>query len=327
MYLTTEKNWWQRNWKWLVPGGIILLCVICPVSLFITIFGALRSSEIYQMALKEAKSNPDVVQVLGEPVEPGWWLSGSIKVSGPTGQADIAIPISGPKASGTLYAVALKTAGQWQFVTLEVAVDGQDERINLLKDSVIALPTAPIFPTPLPTIALPNTPTPPTLLPTSTPTPPTPSAPSVMTTFNSTTLGFSLDYPATWQKKEETLQVMFSPSANGLDPHNLKDASIRIGKAVDNDPAIADMLADALAGFPPEVEILDERTVSIGSQTWTSVQIRFDDEDLGGQGVATLIVTNKDGKGYFLVAVAPAERWNSIHPFFQEMINSFRFSS
>ncbi len=26
---TTEKNWWQRNWNWLVPtaGAIILLCI------------------------------------------------------------------------------------------------------------------------------------------------------------------------------------------------------------------------------------------------------------------------------------------------------------
>ncbi len=179
---TTEKNWWQRNWKWLVPtaGGIILLCVICTVLPVLTLFEVLKSSEVYQMALKEVKSNPDVVQVLGEPVEPGWWLSGSIKVSGTSGQADIAIPISGPKDSGTLYVVALKTAGQWQFVILEVAVDGQDERINLLKDSVIALPPTPtplptlalpdepILLTPLPTVALPPTPTPPILLPTPT---------------------------------------------------------------------------------------------------------------------------------------------------------------
>ncbi len=187
MDLTTENNWWQRNWKWLAPtaGGIILLCVICPV-LFFTLFEELRSSEVYQMALKEAKSNPDVVQVLGEPVEPGWWLNGSIEVNGPTGQADLAIPISGPKDSGTLYVIAQKTAGQWQFVTLKVVVDSQNERINLLKDSVIALPPTPTFPTPLPTIALldepilltplptialRDTPTPPTLLPTPTSSP------------------------------------------------------------------------------------------------------------------------------------------------------------
>lgn len=335
MDLTTEKNWWQRNWKWVVPvvGGIILLGVICTALPFITLFGIFenfKSSALYQTALKEVNSNPDVVQALGEPIEAGWWVNGSINISGPSGQANLAIPISGPKDSGTLYLIGLKTAGQWRFMTLEVAVDGQDERINLLKDSVIALP---------------DTATPPILLPTytSTPTPssssssgdgdyqqtpePTPPAPA-MTAFNSATLGFSLDYPETWQKKEETLQVVFSPSADGLDPHNLKDASIWIGKTVDNDSTIADMLADALAGFPPEAETLREGTIRIASQTWTSVQIRFDDEALvGGQGIATLIVTNIDGKGYFLVAVAPEERWNSFQPFFQAMINSFRFSS
>ena len=217
MDLTTEKNWWQRNWKWLVPtaGGIILLFVICIVLAFIALFGGLRSSEVYQTALKEAQSNPDVVRVLGEPVEPGWWVSGSIEVSGPTGQADLTIPISGPKDSGTLYVIAQKTAGQWQFVTLEVAVGGQDERINLLKTPVSDLPdtSPPVNPFPstsTPVLDLPPTPTPPPLLPTytSTPTPssssssgdgdyqqtpePTPPAPA-MTAFNSATLGFSLD--------------------------------------------------------------------------------------------------------------------------------------
>jgi TolB protein len=38
-------------------------------------------------------------------------------------------------------------------------------------------------------------------------------------------------------------------------------------------------------------------------------------------------VTSKDGAGYYLVAVAPADKWNPMQPVFQEMINSFRFVS
>ena len=36
---------------------------------------------------------------------------------------DIAIPISGPKAKGTIYAVGTKSAGKWEFSKLAVQVD------------------------------------------------------------------------------------------------------------------------------------------------------------------------------------------------------------
>jgi LysM repeat protein len=72
---------------------------------------------------------------------------------------------------------------------------------------------------------------------------------------------------------------------------------------------------------------LNEGTIRIASQTWTSTQIRYEDENLGGQGIATIAVTSKDDVGYYLVAAAPAEKWNSTQPVFQEMINSFRFGN
>jgi LysM repeat protein len=56
-------------------------------------------------------------------------------------------------------------------------------------------------------------------------------------------------------------------------------------------------------------------------------QIRFNDENLGGQGIATIAVTNKDNQGYYLVALAPAQEWNATQPTFQGMINSFRFGA
>lgn len=180
---TTQKNWWQRNWKWVVPvaGGILLVGITCAVLLFMILFGALKSSDVYQMALKEAQSNPDVVRVLGEPVKPGWWLSGLINVSGSSGHANLTVPISGPREAGTLYIVATKTAGQWQFSTLEVAVADQAEHINLLSGSGTALLHTPTPPSLLPTATsvpvflVPDTPTPPVLLPTPS-LPPTPAS-------------------------------------------------------------------------------------------------------------------------------------------------------
>jgi hypothetical protein len=43
----------------------------------------------------------------------------------------MSIPISGPYAVGRIIVVANKHANQWKFETLEVELDGQDERIPL----------------------------------------------------------------------------------------------------------------------------------------------------------------------------------------------------
>ena len=82
-------------------------------------------------ALEQARSSPAVVDALGTPIEPEWYLTGTINVTGASGNADIAIPISGPKGAGTLYASARKRAGLWNYDVLEVALDAGGERIDL----------------------------------------------------------------------------------------------------------------------------------------------------------------------------------------------------
>jgi cytochrome oxidase complex assembly protein 1 len=131
-----KKSWWSRNWKWFVPIGCLGLLVIGVgvIVLFVSIiFGALKSSDAYTQALAKARANPAVISELGQPIEPGWLVSGSVNVSGPSGNADLSIPVSGPKKSGTIYVVARKSAGEWQFNRLEVDVEGRGSRINLLE--------------------------------------------------------------------------------------------------------------------------------------------------------------------------------------------------
>lgn len=140
-------------------------------------------------------------------------------------------------------------------------------------------------------------------------------------------LEIRLEYPETWQSKESTNRVIFSPSTEGLDFETPNDISMRISKDESNDASISDLLTSALAEFPASLETLNEGTISIASQTWTSTQIRFDSEELGGQGIATLAVSKKGDEGYSLVAVAPAEEWNLVQPHFQGMINTLEFVS
>jgi hypothetical protein len=129
------RNWWQRNWKWFVPTGCVVMLVLFAAFVFsivFFVFSVIRHTDVFKDALDKAKANPQVQAELGEPIREGWWLSGQVNTAGPSGNADISIPLKGSRKNGTLYAVAHKSAGEWTYERLEVAVDGRRERINLL---------------------------------------------------------------------------------------------------------------------------------------------------------------------------------------------------
>ena len=139
MYQQPKPSWWSRNWKWVVPVGCLgsLAVFVGGVLLFIFLVysgvsAAIRSSDAYQEGMARAQAHPEVKSALGEPIESGFWISGSINVSGSSGRADVEIPISGPKGSGTLYVVGTRSAGRWQYSTVEVEIPGRPARINLL---------------------------------------------------------------------------------------------------------------------------------------------------------------------------------------------------
>ena len=68
---------------------------------------------------------------LGEPIEPAFLVSGDIHVSNRGGNADVHYGISGPKASGTVHAVAFKEGGGWQFRSIVVETS-TGEKIDVL---------------------------------------------------------------------------------------------------------------------------------------------------------------------------------------------------
>jgi hypothetical protein len=103
-------------------GGILLL-----------VETSFQQSGFYTQALAKARANPQVAEKFGQPIKAGWLSSGSLNTSGPSGSADVSIPISGPKRKGTIYVVAKKSAGLWRFETLQVEVEGKTERIDLLQ--------------------------------------------------------------------------------------------------------------------------------------------------------------------------------------------------
>jgi len=131
-----RESWWGRNWKWFVPvgclGTIVLFAGFVTV-IMLFVFGLMKSSDVYKDAVANAKANSSVVEALGSPIEEGFFVSGNINVSGPSGQAELAIPIAGPNGKATVFVVATKSAGQWTFSTLVVEFKESGMRINLLE--------------------------------------------------------------------------------------------------------------------------------------------------------------------------------------------------
>jgi hypothetical protein len=133
--MTLPKSWFSRNWKWFTPTavlGLVLAVALAIGALLTFVIGLLKSSEPYQHAIAVASNNPEVVRGLGGPVSSGWYVSGSVSVSGTSGEADLAIPLNGKVRHGTVYVVAKKTDGVWAYDKLQMLVDGDKSPIELL---------------------------------------------------------------------------------------------------------------------------------------------------------------------------------------------------
>lgn len=132
---TGRRGWWSRNWKWVIPSGCLGLILVAAC--FITVIVLLtltwiKSSEVYTGALDAARSDAELAEAIGTPIEDGLFPTGSYEVSGQRGHTEFEISVSGPKGSATVYAVARKSAGEWTYTTLVADLDDSERRINLL---------------------------------------------------------------------------------------------------------------------------------------------------------------------------------------------------
>lgn len=127
-----RPGFFKRNWKWLVPVGCLTPLLCCgggAVAIAVSAFGVMKQSPVFVEAVARASNNPEVAGALGAPLTTSWWLSGNLNESGGSGTANFAVPVSGPKGSGTLFVEAKESAGTWRYESLQVDVGGR--RIDL----------------------------------------------------------------------------------------------------------------------------------------------------------------------------------------------------
>jgi LysM repeat protein len=189
--------------------------------------------------------------------------------------------------------------------------------VTLLAGETLAVGQTAIFESPSPRFG----PTP-TIAPLAVVTP----GPAALTSLRSVALGFTIEYPANWRKKETPLRVVFAPTTAGLEPGQVAESAIWAGITADNSFEPAAVLTNILADFPANTKPSHQSTLTTAGISWTLTDLSFTVEPGGQQARARAAIASRNEVGYFVVAAAPAEQWVIAEPMFQAVLNSFRFT-
>jgi hypothetical protein len=115
---------------WFVP--VIVIAGVFAISGFVVlILGFLKSSDAYSGAVARARASPAVIEALGTPIQEKFFVTGNMSVNGASGNAELAIPITGPKAEATIYVVAAKEVGVWHYDRIVVQIEPGGKRIEI----------------------------------------------------------------------------------------------------------------------------------------------------------------------------------------------------
>jgi hypothetical protein len=130
-----QKSWLEQHPRWKIPLGCLTLIFL--IGVFVTVLltiitTSFHGSDVYKQAMATATQNIQVREQIGEPVQSAWIVSGQLHINGSSGDANLSIPISGPRGKGLIRAVAHKTGGVWRFSYLQVSIEGGPGNIDLL---------------------------------------------------------------------------------------------------------------------------------------------------------------------------------------------------
>lgn len=128
---TQSRTGWL---KWVLVGLALLIAV--PGGCSYWLFSVLADNEAARIAVAHANLHPEVTAALGTPLKVGRFASGSIQYSGSSGEADLALPVYGPKGGGTLYVKATRESGRWTIDALTLSPDDGSSRIKIIPGGI-----------------------------------------------------------------------------------------------------------------------------------------------------------------------------------------------
>ncbi len=109
-----------------------LVCLSGILGVMFAIIGGMKSTDVYTGALKQVREDTEVAEALGTPISDGLFVAGHISVTHIGGNANLWVPVSGPKGDGKLNIVAERSLEHvWTYSILQVELTG-GKTINLL---------------------------------------------------------------------------------------------------------------------------------------------------------------------------------------------------
>lgn len=122
----------NKNLKWILLGVLGLLLFFVMSASIVYFVMKLMKGEAYQLSLKAVLENSEVINIVGEPMTPSWYVLGSVNTSGPDGSASLEYSIEGPVSSAKVYTFATKTVGEWRLNKVVVSAGLSGERITVI---------------------------------------------------------------------------------------------------------------------------------------------------------------------------------------------------
>lgn len=135
MHPASNKNWFNRNSKWLLSCGCLTIILVSGgfiAAIWYGITEQMKSFAPYQQAVEIAKSSQKVTDLLGKPIEEGSFFSGTVNHINDSGDANISIPLSGPNGKARLLLKATKKGGKWTILELSLESERSKNPIQLI---------------------------------------------------------------------------------------------------------------------------------------------------------------------------------------------------
>lgn len=129
-------DWLRRRWKYPLVASIatfvsIGLLVALSVSLSIrSTDRRMRGSDVTKLTIATAAANTALTNELGVPLKTEELITGYVSTN--AGNAQVIIPVSGPRGSGVLYARLLRQGNTWQMQSLIFREKGIAVNLDLL---------------------------------------------------------------------------------------------------------------------------------------------------------------------------------------------------
>ncbi|WP_236254449.1 cytochrome c oxidase assembly factor Coa1 family protein [Mucisphaera calidilacus] len=131
MVKVAQDAWWDQNkhwFRWVLVGVPLLMTVLGLTIGVVWMVLSLWGSEVTALSLERVRGSSEVVSLLGEPIEAGWLIQGSVDEG--AGVAELRYVVVGPKGDGGVRVRAELVEGVWVVTRLDV---GAGEAVVVLE--------------------------------------------------------------------------------------------------------------------------------------------------------------------------------------------------